>query len=57
MSQPPKIAASTNIQFKVFIKGDDGRWRVASMHATQREAQWTADLLINRQGFIARVMM
>ena len=46
--------ASTNIQFKVFVKGDDGRWRVASMHATQREAQWTADLLISRQGFIAR---
>jgi hypothetical protein len=56
MTRPNKTP-SASMQFKVFVKGEDGRWRVASMHATSREAQWTADLLVNRQGFITRVMM
>ena len=50
----PNKPPSSAMQFKVFVKGVDGRWRVASMHATAREAQWTADLLVNRQGFITR---
>lgn len=53
----PNKTSSPAMQFKVFVKGDDGRWRVASMHASAREAQWTADLLVNRQGFITRVLM
>ncbi|RBP14275.1 hypothetical protein DFR50_10928 [Roseiarcus fermentans] len=48
--------ASPAFRFKVFVKGGDGRWRVASLHTTAREAQWTADLLVSRQGFIARTM-
>ncbi len=49
--------ARASIFFKVFVKGEDGRWRVASAHATRHEALQTADLLMVRKGVVARVML
>ena len=46
-----------HIFFKVFVKGDDGRWRIASWHLSRREAEETADLLGVREGLVARVML
>ena len=43
--------------FKVFIKGDDGQWRVASFHLSRREAERTANLIKVRDGLVARVML
>ena len=28
------------VLFKVFIKGEDGRWRIASFHVSRREAEF-----------------
>jgi hypothetical protein len=42
---------------KVFVKCDDGQWRIASYHGSRREAQSTADLLGVRHGVVARVML
>ncbi len=53
----PDSPARANIFFKVFVRGDDGRWRVASAHATRHEALQTADLLTVRKGVLARVML
>lgn len=53
----PTMSASINIQFKVFVKGDDGIWRVVSYHLDPREAEEVASLLMVRDGRIARVMM
>ncbi len=55
MTRPEPIA--TVIQYKVFIKGDDGLWRILSAHASRREAEATADLVTVREGLIARVML
>ena len=45
------------VTFKVFVRGDDGQWRVASAHLSRRDAERTADRLTVRRGFVARVML
>lgn len=44
------------VLFKVFIKGEDGRWRIASFHVSRREAESTANLIVVRDGLVARFM-
>ena len=53
----PHATASAVVQFKVFVKGADGVWRVASQHITRREAEEIADLLTVREGRLTRVML
>ncbi|RBP14079.1 hypothetical protein DFR50_110103 [Roseiarcus fermentans] len=55
MTRP--VAVPICIQFKVFVRGDDGAWRVASSHVNPRDADEAANRLIVRDGCIARVMM
>ena len=55
MSRSEAIASV--IRFKVFIKGDDGLWRVLSAHGSRREAEAIADIVTAREGLIARVML
>ena len=56
MTQPRKDAR-TSAMFKVFVKGDDGRWRATSFHASRQEAELTAYVVTNRRGVAARVML
>ena len=43
--------------FKVFVKSQDGQWRIASLHTTREQAELTAYIITNRQGFVAKVML
>jgi len=43
--------------FKVFVRQTDGSWRIASSHSTRVEAELTACIITNRQGFVAKVML
>lgn len=54
---PSSETTPTGALFKVFIKGDDGQWRIASFHVSRREAERTANLIVVRDGFVARVML
>ena len=48
--------AQTVAMFKVFTKGEDGRWRIESFHPTRQAADQVAAYLINRT-VVARVML
>jgi hypothetical protein len=47
----------TCLPFKVFVKADDGHWRICASHFSRREAELAADFLLVRRGVVARVMM
>ena len=52
----PRPTARAGAMFKVFVKREDGLWRIASLHTTRQEAELSAYITI-RQGFAARVML
>ena len=54
---PSSEITPTGVLFKVFIKGEDGQWRIASFHVSRPEAESTANLIMVRDGFVARVML
>ena len=47
----------TGVVFKVFIRGDNGQWCIASCHCSRREAERAAYVLMVREGLVARVML
>lgn len=52
----PVPIPSGSVLYKVFVRGDDGQWRIASSHSSRCEAEAAADLL-TREGVVARVML
>jgi len=54
---PSSETMPAGVVFKVFVRGEDGQWCIASSHCSRREAEWAAYLLIVREGFVARVML
>ena len=45
------------VVFKVFVRGHDGQWRIASCHCSRREAERAAHVLMVRESLVARVML
>jgi hypothetical protein len=54
---PSSEITPTGVLFKVFIKGEDGQWRIVSFHVSRRAAESTANLIVVRDGLIACVML
>ena len=53
----PNSAPKGGGMFKVFVKQADGCWRIAASHSTREQAELTAYIITNRQGFVAKVML
>jgi hypothetical protein len=54
---PSSEITPPGVPFKVFIKGEDGQWRIASFHVSRRQAERTANRIVVRDGVLARVML
>jgi len=53
----PNPNPHASAMFKVFIKGQNGQWSIASRHTSREDAELTAHIITSRQGLVTKVML